>query len=79
MRANQEIHQPSEITLVDDVVTRGSTLLAAASLVKSVYPDSKIRTFAFSRTLGFVDDIERIIDPCEGIIRWDGYNVTREP
>lgn len=71
--------RPEKITIVDDVITMGSTLLACASLIKNALPDTEVRVFGLLRTRGFVDEIEEIIDPCDGNITWDGNKVRREP
>jgi hypothetical protein len=75
------IQAPAErITLVDDVVTRGATLFAAASLLASTFPLAEIRAFALIRTRGFQTDIDRVIDPTVGTItrnRWGDAN--RDP
>jgi hypothetical protein len=55
--------------IVDDVVTMGATLLAAASLVKAVYSNSSVATFALVRTMGLVPEVESIVSPCVGHIR----------
>lgn len=49
----------ARIVLVDDVVTRGSTFLAAASRISEVYPDHEIKVFALVRTVsrGAVDEM----------------------
>ncbi|MEK6607339.1 MAG: hypothetical protein AABZ30_06740 [Myxococcota bacterium] len=67
------------ITLVDDVVTKGSQLLSAASLVHDAFPRAVIRGFAFVRTLGLVTDIARVIEPCVGTIRLVGSGAVRTP
>jgi predicted amidophosphoribosyltransferase len=41
---------PRPIIMVDDVVTRGSTMLAAASWVKHAYSDSEVKGFAVAAT-----------------------------
>lgn len=65
--------------LVDDVITKGATLLAAASRLQETYPQAKVIAFALVRTLGFVDDIERIVDPAAGTITLRGDEAFREP
>jgi predicted amidophosphoribosyltransferase len=50
--------QPSQITLVDDIVTRGATLLGAANRLAEVLPSAQIQAFAAMRTANpttFVD------------------------
>jgi len=70
---------PPVITIVDDVVTKGATLLAAASHISSAFPGAVVRAFAVVRTMGLVPEVEEVIDPCIGRIRWDGVNIRREP
>ncbi|MGH7150563.1 MAG: hypothetical protein ACREIU_07690 [Planctomycetota bacterium] len=70
----------SRILVVDDFVTKGATLLAAVSLVRSAYPSADVRGFALVRTRGFVPDIEQLVDPCVGTIRLTaGGETVREP
>lgn len=68
-----------ELCLVDDVITKGATLLAAASRLREAYPNANIVAFALVRTMGFVDDIERIVEPCIGTITRNGEEAVREP
>ncbi|MEZ4699254.1 MAG: hypothetical protein R2834_02900 [Rhodothermales bacterium] len=66
------------ITIVDDIVTRGSTLLACARLIKQVYPGAKVRTFALLRTVQ-EENMNSLIDIRDGLI-WDngkGHGVRR--
>ena len=68
-----------ELILVDDVVTKGRTLLAAALRLRKEFPRARIKAFALVRTLGMVWDIERVLDPCRGEIEWDGRDARRNP
>lgn len=68
-----------ELCLVDDVITKGATLLAAASRLHEAYPHAKIVAFALVRTLGFVEDIERIIEPAIGTIGVRNDEAVRQP
>jgi len=70
---------PTEIVLVDDVITKGRTLVAAAMRLHEAFPKADIRAFALVRTMGFILDVERLFDPCEGIIRWNGNDAYRDP
>jgi phosphoribosylpyrophosphate synthetase len=77
--ARRMVTDREELCLVDDVVTKGATLLAAASRLQETYPRAKIVAFALVRTLGFVEDIERIVDPALGTIALRGDEAVREP
>jgi hypoxanthine phosphoribosyltransferase len=69
----------SRITVVDDFVTKGASLLAAASLVKAAFPEAEVMAFALIRTMGLVPEVEQIIAPCVGKIRLRGNEAFRDP
>jgi hypothetical protein len=69
----------ASVVLIDDVITRGRTLLAAASRVSEALPGAEIRAFALLRTLGRVTGIRHLLDPCRGEIRWVGGDAQRDP
>ena len=70
---------PDRIVLIDDVVTKGRTLLAAATRMHEAYPSADIRAFALVRTMGLVAEIERLIEPVRGEIRWRAGDAQRSP
>jgi len=70
---------PTEILLVDDVVTKGRTLLAAATRLQEALPLARIRAFALLRTMGMVARVDQLIDPCVGQIRWRAGDAQRSP
>ena len=66
------------VVLIDDVVTKGRTLLAAAARLQEAFPEAHIRAFALLRTLGFLP-VQRLLDPCTGEIRWKAGDAHRSP
>ena len=70
---------PPRIVLVDDVITKGRTLLAAAIRVHEAFPHADVRAFALVRTVGFRRRLERLLEPCSGVIRWVAGDAWREP
>jgi predicted amidophosphoribosyltransferase len=70
---------PASVVLIDDVITKGRTLLAAAARVREAFPHAQIRAFALLRTMGFIAGVEHLLDPCRGEIRWQGGDARRTP
>ena len=70
---------PASVVLVDDVVTKGRTLLAAATCLHAAWPHTEIRAFALLRTLGYAAGVERLLEPCVGRIVWQAGDARREP
>ena len=70
---------PPRIVLIDDVITKGRTILAAAARLHETFPDAYISAFALVRTMGFLDDVSRFLEPCAGFVRWGGGDARREP
>jgi len=62
------LDKPKEILLVDDVVTRGATLLGAANKLAEAFPDARIRAFAVICTRTRHKDFLKINDPYKGLI-----------
>ncbi len=67
------------IVLIDDVITKGRTLLAAAARLRTELPYCEIQAFALIRTQGFVPHIEHLTEPCHGVVRWAAGDARREP
>jgi hypothetical protein len=70
---------PESVVLIDDVITKGRTLLAAAARVREAFPHAQIRAFALLRTMGFTTGVEHLLDPCRGEIRWQAGDARRTP
>jgi hypothetical protein len=69
----------ARMVLVDDVVTKGRTIFAAAICLREAFPASEIRAFALMRTLGYCQGIHKLVDPCVGEIRWRAGDAHRSP
>ena len=69
---------PSSITLVDDVVTRGSTFVGLVPRLQEAFPGVEIRCFALVRTIS-TGEVDRILDPALGMIAYDGLELRRHP
>lgn len=80
MAVRETLDDPKEILLVDDIVTRGATLLGAANRLADTFPSARIRAFAFMRTMSTPANFVNVFDPCIGRItlRDDG-NTMRNP
>jgi hypothetical protein len=77
---SRSLFAPRRITLVDDVITRGATLLAAASRLAEAFPSCEVRAFAVIRTMTRVE-VDAILAPCTGVITYnaDADSSRREP
>jgi hypothetical protein len=76
---NRGVHQPQKIVLVDDIVTRGATLLGCASLLKEAFPEALIFGFAMMRTISQEVDFRQVKDPCIGTISLSNGDAFRDP
>jgi hypoxanthine phosphoribosyltransferase len=75
----REKNKPKEILLIDDIVTRGATLLGAANRLAAAFPDARIRAFAMMRTMSGPSNFNRITDPCTGWIELRDDDTYRVP
>ena len=60
--------EPSDILLIDDIITRGATLLGAASRLAEVFPHTNIRAFAVMRTITNAVEFSKVYYPVVGKI-----------
>ncbi len=60
---------PREIVLVEDIITRGATLLGAANRLVEVLPSATIRGFAAVRTISNATDFEAMSRPVMGTVQ----------
>jgi hypothetical protein len=67
---------PKAITLVDDVVTRGSTFVGLAKRLEEAFPGVEIRCFALIRTISG-GEVPTILDPVKGTVTYSGGQLNR--
>ncbi len=79
MQVKEIVYEPNDILVVDDIVTRGATLLGSVNRLKDVFPNAKIRGFALVRTISNPDKFKKVEDPCKGTITLRGDYTFREP
>ena len=79
MSVQKPISQPSKILLIDDIITRGSTLLGAANRLLDIFPYTPMLAFAAIRTISNPEEFNQIYDPCIGMItlRESGDTIRR--
>ena len=68
-----------KFVIVDDVISKGRTLLGVAQRLREACPRSHIQAFALLRTMSLVADIGQLVDPCRGEIRWQAFDALRDP
>ncbi|MDR3385494.1 MAG: phosphoribosyltransferase [Rudaea sp.] len=67
-----------DLVVVDDIITRGNSVLAAASRLAEHLPQARVRAFAVIRTRSN-QEISEIIDPVTGTITLFLDNGHRDP
>lgn len=71
--------EPKEILLIDDIVTRGATIIGAANKLIDAFPEAHIRAFAAMRTISEPEQFRSISEPCVGEIILSGREAFRRP
>lgn len=79
MQVKKLLFKPEEIVLVDDVITRGSTVMGGANRLAKAFPKAKIRAFAMMRVMSDPYDFADVEDPCIGSITRIGEDTSRIP
>lgn len=54
---------PLKVTLVDDLITQGRTLVACAQKILEKYPETQVRCFAILKTRNMIPDIPELVAP----------------
>jgi hypothetical protein len=72
-------HPLGRMVLIDDVITKGRTILAVAARLHEAFPNADIRAFALVRTMGLLPGVAHVLDPCQGVVRWAGGDAWRDP
>ena len=79
MQVKKLLFDPEEIVLVDDVITRGSTVMGGVNRLAEAFPNAKIRAFAMMRVMSDPDDFSDVEDPCVGTVTMIGEDTSRVP
>lgn len=79
MQVKKLLFEPKEIVLVDDVITRGATILGGVNRLVEAFPNAKIRAFAMMRVMSDPEDFSDVEDPCVGTITLHGEDTGRVP
>lgn len=70
-----------DIVLIDDIVTRGHTMIGAANRLVEAFPSARIHAFAAMRTVSDWTEFSHIYDPQTGLIEYreDSDDCLRKP
>ena len=70
--------RPEQITLIDDVITRGSSFVGIVPRIHEAYPDATVRCFALIRTIS-TGEVHAIFALIAGIITYRDGLRRRQP
>lgn len=79
LEIQKTLSEPKEILLIDDVVTRGATLLGATNKLSDTFPGVRIKAFSVMRTIGKRGPFRGVYDPVVGEIELNGQETFRNP
>lgn len=71
MSAEKTLYVPDKITLVDDVITKGSTTMGAYLRLREAFPSADIQVFSVFKTCNFQPDIDAVLAPTVGKLRYE--------
>jgi hypothetical protein len=69
MRVEPHVLPAEEIVLIDDVITKGATMVGGAARLAELFPGSRIRAFAVARTVE--PPMDAWVDPIVGTVLGD--------
>jgi hypothetical protein len=78
VRSSRRRATPERITLVDDVITRGSSFVGMVPRIREAYPDATIHCFAVVRTVS-TGEVPEIFAPTAGTITYRDGLLLRQP
>lgn len=80
IQATPDLAATDHLTIVDDFLTKGNTLLGVATRLAEVYPRAEVSAFAPVRTRGLQPEVDAVVEPCVGRI-WQRYEgeADRDP
>ena len=64
---------PEKFVLVDDIVTRGATLLGSANRLLEAFPKAQVHAFAAMRTISVPSKFTNMYDPQSGTIEYRAW------
>lgn len=76
IRAESTLPAPARLCIVDDIMTKGSTLLACASRLTEAFPGVDVVVFGMAKTMPFRAEHLRIDQPQTGIVRLNRWGST---
>ncbi|MCJ7589516.1 MAG: phosphoribosyltransferase [Candidatus Aminicenantes bacterium] len=79
LKVNNCLFPFNRILIVDDVITRGASMIGAASVLSEAFPKAQISGFAMIRTISNTSEFIKIVNPCEGKIILKGDQTYRTP
>ena len=79
IKCKSKLPHPTNIILIDDVITSGSAILGCASKLKEVFPNASIKAFSVMRTISEENNFTKIEEPCIGTISLFDEKTIRRP
>jgi hypothetical protein len=79
IEAERTLLAPEKFLLVDDILTRGATLLGCANRLSELFPGVPVQGFAAMRTISDEKEFSSLYDPCLGTVSLRGEQTFRRP